>query len=114
MDAYPPDYALHNLPFVVLSGLDTEQEQGAPLPIHDVLPGRATTTINSELPPVTGELPQLLLREFQSADGRDAPWNARGMKGRANMSGFRIRTVGRVGQGNPLCERHAEHILIVH
>jgi solute carrier family 25 protein 38 len=102
MDAYPPDYARHNLPFIVLSGLDTIQELDAPHPVQDVLPGRATTTINSELPPVTGELAQLLLDEFQSADGSDAPWNGRGFNGRGNLPGFRIRTVGRVGQGDPL------------
>lgn len=98
MDAYPPEYALHNLPFIVLSGLDTTHELESPPPIQHVLPGRATTTISSEIPPVTGERAQQLLQEFLNADGTNAPWNARGLNRRGNILGFRTRTVGRVGQ----------------
>jgi solute carrier family 25 protein 38 len=101
MDAYPPEYALHNLPFVVLSGLETIQELESLPPVQDVFPGRATTTITSEIPPVAGEQAKQLLQEFLSADGRDAPWNGRGLNKRGNILGFRIRTVGRVGQECP-------------
>ncbi|KAH7114396.1 Gryzun, putative trafficking through golgi-domain-containing protein [Dendryphion nanum] len=95
MDAYPPEYVLHNLPFIVLSGLDATKEL-EPLPlIHQVLPGRATTTVNSDIAPVTGDRAHQLLQEFLGADGTDAPWNSRGGHRRDNLYGFRIRTVGR-------------------
>jgi hypothetical protein len=98
MDAYPPDLVLHNLPFVVLSGLGTAKEVEAPPPVQDVLPGRAVTTVSSEAPLVEGDRADELLQEFLSADGTNAPWNGRpsGTKGIAHS--FRLRAVGRVGQ----------------
>ena len=103
MEAYPTEYVLHNLPFIVLSGLDTTTGELEPLPpIHQVLPGRATTTINSEIPPVTGDRAHRLLQEFLSADGTNAPWNSREGHRRDNTLGFRLRTVGRVGQDDPI------------
>ncbi|KAF2274519.1 uncharacterized protein EI97DRAFT_435057 [Westerdykella ornata] len=95
MDAYPPDYVAHNLPLIVLSGLETADERNAPPPVQHVLPGRATTTISSELPPVTGERAQQLLQQFLDADGSHAPWNGRNLDRRANLIGFRVRAVGR-------------------
>ncbi|KAF2189658.1 hypothetical protein K469DRAFT_736937 [Zopfia rhizophila CBS 207.26] len=95
MDAYPLDYVLHNLPFVVLSGLDSAPELESRSPIQDVLPGGATTTLSSEIPPVTGERAQQLLQEFLNVDGRDAPWNGRLGTRRGNLIGFRLRAVGR-------------------
>ncbi|KAF1994592.1 hypothetical protein P154DRAFT_526937 [Amniculicola lignicola CBS 123094] len=95
MEAYPADYYLHNLPFIVLSGLGDGKEL-EPLPaLQHVLPGRAATTITSETPPVTGPRADQLLGEFLSADGRDAPWNARGANRRGTTIGYRIRAVGR-------------------
>lgn len=99
MDAYPPEYTFHNLPFIVLSGLDTTDELDPPASVQDVLPGRATTTINSELPPVTGKRAQQLRNGFLAADGSNAPWHGRSQNGRES---FRIRTVGRVGQEDPI------------
>ncbi|KAF2120977.1 Gryzun, putative trafficking through golgi-domain-containing protein [Lophiotrema nucula] len=95
MDAYPPEFVQHNLPFIVLSGL--EDKSGLePIPaIQDVLPGRAITTINSDVPSIAGKDARQLLREFLSLDGSGAPWNARGGAGRANLLGFRFRAVGR-------------------
>jgi hypothetical protein len=105
MDAYPPDYCAHQLPFIVLSGLETKQDLEPLPPLQDVLPGRAVTTISSEIPSVTGPRASQLLQEFLSADGSDAPWNGRGQSRRGNLPGFRIRTVGRVGQAPELCDR---------
>jgi hypothetical protein len=98
MEAYPPEYVQHNLPFIVLSGLGTTQELDAPPPVSNVLPGRAVTTITSETPPVTGKHAEALLQDFLSADGTNAPWNGR-THGRKDLAhSFRIRAVGRVGQ----------------
>jgi hypothetical protein len=105
MDAYPPDYVSHGLPFIVLSGLETKQDLELLPPVQNVLPGRATTTISSEIPSVTGTRASQLLQEFLSADGSDAPWNGRGQSRRGNLASFRIRTVGRVGQTPEVCNR---------
>ncbi|CAO2650601.1 Nn.00g018930.m01.CDS01 [Neocucurbitaria sp. VM-36] len=95
MDAYPPDYVQHNLPFIVLSGLGNSKELDAPPPVQDALPGRAITSINSESPLVTGDRADELLHEFLSADGTNAPWNGRGVGQKGSTHGFRIRAVGR-------------------
>ncbi|KAF2869808.1 Gryzun, putative trafficking through golgi-domain-containing protein [Massariosphaeria phaeospora] len=101
MDAYPPEYVLHNLPFIVLSGLGASTQLESLPPIQDVFPGTARTTLKSEIPPVTGERATQLLHEFWSADGTTAPWNGRGFSRRGNILGFRIRTVGREFQLPP-------------
>jgi hypothetical protein len=98
MDAYPPEYVQHNLPFIVLSGLGAGQELEPPAPVHKVLPGRAVTTISAETPPVTGTHAEALLQDFLSADGTNAPWNARAPARKDLAHSFRIRAVGRVGQ----------------
>jgi hypothetical protein len=101
MDAYPPEYVQHNLPFIVISGLGNNKELAPPPPVQNVLPGRAATNISSDLPPVTGKYAEALLQDFLSADSTSAPWNGResGRKGLAH--GFRIRAVGRVGRRLP-------------
>jgi hypothetical protein len=98
MDAYPPEYVQHNLPFIVLSGLGAGQELEPPAPVHKVLPGRAVTTISAETPPVTGTHAEALLQDFLSADGTNAPWNGRAPARKDLAHSFRIRAVGRVGQ----------------
>ncbi|KAJ8116226.1 hypothetical protein OPT61_g2302 [Boeremia exigua] len=95
MEAYPLAYVQHNLPFIVLSGLGTQSELEPPPSIHDVLPGRAAVQISSEIPTVTGERADQLLNDFLSADGSNAPWNARGSSRKDLAHGFKIRAVGR-------------------
>ncbi|KAH7085723.1 Gryzun, putative trafficking through golgi-domain-containing protein [Paraphoma chrysanthemicola] len=95
MEAYPPQYVQHNLPFIVLSGLGITKELDPPPPVHDVLPGRAVTTINSEIPAVTGDRANTLLQDFLSADTSNAPWNGRSTGRKGLASGFRIRAIGR-------------------
>ncbi|UPX10950.1 uncharacterized protein EKO05_0001582 [Ascochyta rabiei] len=95
MEAYPPAYVQHNLPFIVLSGLGSQHELEPPPSVHSVLPGRAATRTNSEIPPVTGERADQLLQGFLSADGTNAPWNARNSTRKDLAHAFRIRSVGR-------------------
>ncbi|KAF2266850.1 hypothetical protein CC78DRAFT_614666 [Lojkania enalia] len=95
MDAYPAEYTVHNLPFIVLSGLEAQSDLESVPPVQEVLPGRAVTTISSEIPSVTGPRAQQLLQEFLGADGSDAPWNARGALRKGSLMGFRLRAVGR-------------------
>lgn len=96
MEAYPPAYVEHNLPFIVLSGLGSQNELEPTPSVHSVLPGRAAVKTSSEIPPVTGERADQLLQDFLSADGTNAPWNARGSSRRDLAHSFRIRAVGRV------------------
>ena len=111
MDAYPPDYVLHNLPFIVLSGLESSEELETLPPVQNVLPGRATTTVSADNAPLTGHRAQQLLQEFRDAQGSNAPWNGRGSNHRGNGYSFRIRTAGRVGQQSPCTQslRHNAH-----
>lgn len=102
MEAYPPASAQHNLPFVVLSGLGTSEEQNGPQPVQGVIPGRAATVLSSDLPPVSSDAAQQLLQEFLAAEGSTLPWNGRILARRGNVFGYRIRAVGRVGQVDPV------------
>ncbi|KAF2808509.1 uncharacterized protein BDZ99DRAFT_572364 [Mytilinidion resinicola] len=95
MDAYPPEYIAHNLPLIVLSGLGSTPELEAIPPVQDVLLGRRSTPISSELPPVTGQRADQLLQEFLSTDARDAAWNNVTETRKGAVRGFRIRPVGR-------------------
>lgn len=103
MEAYPPAYLQHNLPFIVLSGLGSQDELGAPPSVHNALPGRAAVRTSSEIPPVTGERAEQLLHDFLAADGSTAPWNARGSNRKDLAHGFRIRAVGRVCMSPVTC-----------
>lgn len=98
MEAYPPAYVQHNLPFIVLSGLGSQAELEPPASVHNVLPGRAAVRTSCEIPPVTGERADQLLQDFLSADGTNAPWKARSSNRRDVAHDFRIRAVGRVGR----------------
>lgn len=100
MDAYPSEYVQHNLPFIVLSGLGTSKEIVPLPPVNIVLPGRATTSISSEIPPVTGERANILLQDLLNTDATDAPWHGRVPARKGLAHGFRIRAVGRVGQAH--------------
>lgn len=94
MDAYPPEYVQHNVPFVVLSGLGAKAELDPSQPVQDVLPGRAATNVTSDAPLVADERAHQLLEEFLSYDATNVQSNGNA----GNLTGFRIRAVGRVGQ----------------
>lgn len=96
MEAYPPAYVQHNLPFILLSGLGSQVELEPPASVHSIIPGRAVTRTSSEIPLVTGERADQLLKDFLSTNGTNAPWKARNSSRRDLAHGFRIRAVGRV------------------
>lgn len=109
MDAYPTEFVIHNLPFIVLSGLGAINELDPPATVQNAIRGQAVTTINSETPPVAGEHAKELLQEFLTADGTNAPWNGRCFSRRGLTHGFRIRAVGRVGQAPPHNRKAEQH-----
>ncbi len=86
MDGYATAYVAHNIPFVVVSGLEPQAHETEHLEAGG-------TRISSELPSVETEDAQALLRYFRDSDASDLAWNAREHNGRAK---FRVKAVGRV------------------
>lgn len=100
MEAYPKDYVEHNLPLIILSGLQAQSElsKDAPGQLRDPLL-EGGFRIRTDAPPVTGSTAETLLRAFLAADASDIPWNNRATPRRTENGGiFRIKSVGRVGQ----------------
>lgn len=99
MEAYPENYVNHNLPLVLLSGLEVDEDKSGSSSGYPLLSERGTQ-IFSDFPCLAGgaagELRNLLLQE----DGTHMPW-----KSRVNVSGnttttnigYRIKSSGRVG-----------------
>ncbi len=108
MEAYPADYLVHNLPFILLSGLGSAKSPSLvnsagssyPLSSHNGV------VIKSDLPSLTGQSADQLLECFLKLDASNAAWNNRPTKGRMGLAGYRIKAVGRVGQGLPSSRTH--------
>ena len=97
MDGYPTHYVAHNLPFVILFGLDStdikpqdELEKSYPLLQEKGI------YISSDLPNVSGSAAEDLLNCFHDFDAKDAAWNSRPGKGKLGTMGYTYRAVGRV------------------
>lgn len=99
MDGYPEDYVTHNLPFVLLSGLDAGADDGAqPSGVQHPLLHEKGTKIYSDFPSLSGPVAEELRRIFLEEDASEAPWNSRNDFERSGRIGFRLKSVGRVGQ----------------
>lgn len=85
MDGYAPAYVAHNVPLLVVSGLDSQAQEKSTL--------EDGVRITSEIPPVESEDGQILLRHFKDSDAGNLAWNAREHSVRNK---FRVKTVGRV------------------
>jgi trafficking protein particle complex subunit 11 len=99
MDVYPPDYLVHNLPLVMLSGLTpSAQDPGQALPNYPLLQENGVR-ITSDLSPITSPNVGSLLQYFLEVDASHTPWTARTTnKDVAGSIRFRVKVVGRVGQ----------------
>jgi hypothetical protein len=86
MDGYAPAYVAHNVPLLVVSGLDSAPQDKSKAP-------EGAIRLASEIPPVESEDAQVLLRHFKDSDAGELAWNAREHSGRNK---FRVKTVGRV------------------
>ncbi|KAL5373402.1 hypothetical protein DPSP01_012760 [Paraphaeosphaeria sporulosa] len=95
MDAYPPAYVVHNLPFIVLSGLGTQPDLEPRRAFHELLPGRAVSAVTSDIAQLASDRAQQLLDEFLSYDNTHTPWEAHGLDRRDTLAKFRMRAVGR-------------------
>lgn len=100
MDAYPDDYVNHNLPLVLLSGLEAgSEDHHEPLAEYPLLSERAHH-IFSDFPPLSGAVADELRRVLLAEDGSQMPWKA-GQSFNGNPSapriGYKIKSTGRVG-----------------
>ena len=98
MDRFPQDYVLHNLPLLLLSGLNTRspKERDAWGKTHDFL-HEGGFRIKGDAPVVDGSNAEQLLRSFCDQDASNVPWHSQAFASR-NGRVFKIATVGRVGQ----------------
>ncbi|CAG8921825.1 unnamed protein product [Penicillium salamii] len=96
MDAYPEDYVNHNLPLVLLSGL--EADDTAAVTSDYPLIAEKGTHIFSDFPPLTGGVAEELRSLFLQEDGTHMPWKSRinvsGNTATANIA-YRIKSSGR-------------------
>ncbi|EER28158.1 hypothetical protein D8B26_006830 [Coccidioides posadasii str. Silveira] len=98
MDAYPLDYVGHNLPLVLLSGIEPAGQESLHLPSSDVTYPQLNENgiqIFSDFPPLTDATAKRLLVDLLAEDASKSPWNARAYGGKAGGIGFRVKRVGR-------------------
>jgi hypothetical protein len=98
MDRFPQDYVLHNLPLLVLSGLNTRSpNEPDPLGKPNGFLHEGGFRIKTDAPAVSGPLAEQLLLSFEDQDASNIPWHSQSFASR-NGRVFKIATVGRVGQ----------------
>ncbi|GAB1209002.1 hypothetical protein APSETT445_007767 [Aspergillus pseudonomiae] len=98
MDAYPEDYVAHNLPFVLLSGLEPESEDGLGSSCTDYpLLHEKGVHIYSDLPPLGGSTAEELREILLAEDASRTPWEARenALVESAGIE-YKIKSVGRI------------------
>lgn len=96
MDAYPEDYVAHNLPFVLLSGLETETKD-EPESVDYPLLRETGPKIYSDFPPVGGMTAEELRRTLLDEDAFQLPWNSRDEMDASLGVGYKVKSIGRVG-----------------
>lgn len=96
MEAYPEILVSHNLPFVLLSGLELSGDTHADASESSVAAGIGIK-ITARSPICTGQAAQHLRDEFVKTDGSHRPWNTGDDTEATKALTFKIRTVGRVG-----------------
>jgi hypothetical protein len=98
MDRFPEDYYLHNLPLLLLSGLDAENH-------NDIDPSRKAHNLLQEggfriridAPLIQGDVARQLQESFREQDASSLPWHAQSLAS-SNGKVFKITSVGRVRQ----------------
>jgi trafficking protein particle complex subunit 11 len=96
MDAYPAAYVEHNLPFVLLFGLDKKDEVHGDAQEQALLQSGGFV-VKSDLPPVSGERAHQLVKELLKADGAGRTWASKSGPNQGSPLGFRLQRTGRVG-----------------
>lgn len=106
MNAFPSDYIVHNLPLLLLSGLESKPNKDQDAPDHSrVLLREGGFRIKIDAPPVSGSVAETLREALLKSDASAANWNGRALSANRYGGGYRIKSVGRVGQA--LLELHS-------
>ncbi|KAK3056283.1 hypothetical protein LTR09_002790 [Extremus antarcticus] len=92
MEAFPREYAEHELPLVLVSGLG-ESEGKVPAAVHPHLENG--TRFQAHSPECIGGRPQSLLQQLMQLDGSTFPWNASSLPGPTGTLRYRVRAIGR-------------------
>lgn len=109
MDAYPQDYVNHNLPLVLLSGLEASTEAPSEAAAEYPLLVEKGPTVFSDFPPVSGAVAENLRTVLLEEDASQNPWKpVAGSNGPASPPyvGLKIKSTGRVGLASLLSGNH--------
>jgi len=99
MEHYPTDYVVHNLPLVLLSGLEDERRVEPDLGDKArPLLSEGGFSIRTDAEPIRGDLASALVEELLSHDASTAPWNSKSASTEAYGRAYKIKLVNRVGQ----------------
>lgn len=97
MDAYPEDYVNHNLPLILLSGLEAGVEDNNGSSVDYPLLAETGPRIFSDFPPLSGAVAEELRRALLEEDGSQKPWRSTAStNGTAPQIGYKIKSIGRV------------------
>lgn len=94
MDDLPVDYTHHNLPLVLLSGLDDANHTG--IGGNGVPRQESGTKLVIQSAACEGEKARQLLQQFVKRDGGGSAWNAGSLPGPVGSMNYRMRAIGRV------------------
>lgn len=99
MNSFPDDYIVHNLPLVVLCGLEPgENNDSIASDKTRTYLGEGGFRIRADIPPVHGDTAEELRDRILSYDSAGAPWHSKQPGKQGPAYAFKIRSVGRVGQ----------------
>ncbi|KAL2872204.1 uncharacterized protein BJX67DRAFT_102450 [Aspergillus lucknowensis] len=99
MDAYPQHYVAHNLPFILLSGLETEDTQtdAKTEEIGFPLLNNRGVKIESDFPPLDGPIAEELRTLFLDEDASRDPWGTQDDNyAEKTRIEYKIKSAGRI------------------
>ncbi|KAJ5698445.1 hypothetical protein N7462_000450 [Penicillium macrosclerotiorum] len=98
MDAYPQDYVNHNLPLVLLTGLEADIEDDTGSAVDYPLLEERGTKIFSDFPPLSGAIAEELRSTLLEQDGSQMSWRSSLNSSATSSSlqlGYRVKSTGR-------------------
>lgn len=98
MESYPADYVVHNLPLVLLSGLEPDKAETPTGEATQEYLAEGGFRVRAELAPLRHPQIKDLRAALLSYDGSNAPWRVQPADKTEQAHAFKIRSVGRVGQ----------------
>lgn len=112
MDAYPQDYVNHNLPLILLSGLEAGVEDDNGSSVDYPLLAETGPRIFSDFPPLSGAVAEELRSALLEEDGSQKPWRSTvSATGTAPQIKYKIKSIGRVSSLQ--CSREASCSCII-